>query len=316
VYRASTAPGSAYPFSDDSVWRTPVRDAPVHENSDAMVAHLAESVASRFGGVAAFNLREYNAAYYVVGEDEPRTDVAFDDCQDKGGTPAGLHDGDRHFVDVPIPADAQPAAGTDGALVIYSPQTDQLWEFWKAQRTGDGWAACWGGRIDDVSTSPGHFEDHYGTTATGLPHAAAMISLADLRAGRIEHAMGLILAEPALWKTYSWPAQRSDGASDDADAVPEGLRLRLAADVDVPALDLHPLAEMVALAAQEYGFIVVDQGGATGVYTESGAAEEAATGTDPWEEALGDARAYEVLKDFPWDRLEAMPMDYGKPSDG
>lgn len=303
----------AYPFADDSVWRESLRDAPVNEDSDAIVEHLAESVASRYDGIAAFNASEYNAAYYVVGPEVERADVSFDDCQDKGGTPSGLYDGASHFADVPIPDDAEPAEGRDGALVVYAPDTDQLWEFWRASETDDGWSACWGGRIDDVSTNPGHFDGNFGTTATGLPHAAGMVSLADVRSGSIEHAVALLAAEPAKWDTYSWPAQRSDGWSDDSDAVPEGMRLRLDDDVDVASLGLHPLAEMVAFAAQDYGFIVVDQAGATGVYTESGAAEEAETGEDPWPPLLGDVPSYRVMEDFPWEDLEALPMDYGKP---
>ena len=47
---------------------------------------------------------------------------------------------------VPIPANAQPANGTDHSLVIWQPSTDTEWELWMAQRAGDGsWSACWGG---------------------------------------------------------------------------------------------------------------------------------------------------------------------------
>lgn len=300
-----------YPFSDQSVWRQSVRDAPLNDNSDRLVEHLAESVYSRYAGVAAFNVNQYNVAYFVVGGDTLRTDVAFDDCQDKGSTPSGLFDGDAHFADVPIPEGAVPAEGRDGALVVYAPDSDQLWEFWRASETQDGWQACWGGRIDNVSENPGYFDGPFGTTATGLSHAGGMISLADVRAGRIDHAVALLAAEPATFKTFSWPAQRSDGYSDDPDAVPEGLRLRLASDVDVQSLDLHPIAKMVALAAQEYGFVVVDKAGATGVYTESGAAPDG--GVDPWEDILDGTPSYLIMDDFPWDELEALPTDYGKP---
>ena len=301
-----------YPFPETSFWRDDLRDAPVHDNSEAIVGHLADSVAAHYDGVATFNLDQYNVAYYEVDQSAPTYDVAFDDCQDKGGTPDGLYDGDAHFADVPIPDGARPAEGNDGALVIHSPTTDQLWEFWRASPTDDGWQACWGGRIDDVSTSPGYFDGNFGTTATGLSHAGGMISLDDVRAGRIDHAVALLAVEPATYKTYSWPAQRSDGYSDDEDAVPEGLRLRLPADVDVASLDLHPLAEMVALAAQKHGFVIVDKAGATGVYTESGAAVEAETGQDPWDEYLEGTPSYEVMRDFPWDELEALPMDHGE----
>ncbi|MGJ7442260.1 hypothetical protein [Aquipuribacter sp. MA13-6] len=304
-----------FPFGEDSVWRDVLLDAPVHDNSDGIVSHLTGTVDKHFGGIATFNLDQYNVAYYVVDESTPRVDVEFDDCQDKGYTPSGLYEDAAHFADVPIPPDARPAEGNDGALVMYSPDTDQIWEFWRAEQVDDGWQACWGGRLDDVSSSPGYFDGDFGTTATGLSHAGGMVSLADVERGSIDHAVALLAAEPATYQTYSWPAQRSDGFSDDPDAVPEGLRLRLPADVDVDALDLHPVAAMVARAAQVHGFVVVDKAGATGVYTESGDAAEARTGVDPWDDYLGDTPAYEVMADFPWDQLEAMPMDYGKPDE-
>ena len=58
---------------------------------------------------------------------------------------------------VPIPADARPAAGTDSQITIYQPSTDRLWEYWHFRREPDGWHARWGGAIDDVSNSPGYY---------------------------------------------------------------------------------------------------------------------------------------------------------------
>lgn len=303
-----------YPFGERSLWRQDITDAPVADDSEDMVAHLAGTVADRYGGVASFNVYQYNNSYYVAEPGTPLVDVSFNDCQDKGYVPEGLLGSDGQFTQVPIPEGAVPSPGTDMALSIYSPETDQLWEFWITEQAADGsWSACWGGRIDDVSTSPGHFEGSFGATATGLSSTAGMVRLADVRAGRIEHAMSLAIPNPRVYTEYSWPAQRSDGWDTDADAVPEGTRLRLDPSLDVAALELHPLAEMIALAAQEYGFIVVDKAGAVAVIAESGAPEEAATGVDPWAEFLAGTPDYEMLADFPWEQLQALPQDYGKP---
>ncbi|MFC5381892.1 hypothetical protein [Aquipuribacter nitratireducens] len=301
---------AGYPFSADSLWREDVSDAPLHERSEALRDHLLASFADRYGGVASLNVWDYNNSYYVAEPGTPTTDVAFDDCQDKGYLPDGWDD---QFAEVPIPEGAEPAEGRDRALSVYSPTTDQLWEFWRADEREGGWYACWGGRLDEVSESEGIFEDGWGSTATGLSHTAGMVRIADVRAGRIEHAVALAIPEPATWKEYSWPAQRSDGWSDDPDAVPEGTRLRLDDDVDVEALDLHPVAEMIARAGQEYGFVVTDRADTLAVTTESGVPEQQATGQNPWEELLDGTPTYEVLADFPWDALEVLPEDYGRP---
>jgi hypothetical protein len=314
---AAATPGNpppAYPFAPDSVWRADIRTAPVAPDSAAMVAYLAHSVEVNYGGVAAFNAHRYQNSYYVARPGTPLVDVAFDDCQDKGYLPPGLTGPDGQFTAVPIPADAVPAAGTDSTLSVYSPSSDRLWEFWRIQKTPQGtWQACWGGRMDSVSTSPGYFLHGFGSSASGLSTTGGMVSLADVRSGAVDHAMSLVLPKPATYKRVSWPAQRSDGWDTDPRATPEGTRLRLDPAVDVDALHLSPVAAMIARAAQTYGFIVTDKGGAVSVTAEGGTAEEAVTGADPWDALLGNAPDYAVLRGFPWGSLQALPQDYGRP---
>ncbi|HVV29950.1 MAG TPA: hypothetical protein VHC41_03655, partial [Mycobacteriales bacterium] len=245
-------------FGAASVWKLNIASAPVGAGSAAMVSNLATAVTSRYNGVAAFNVDQYTTNFYTVGPNTPRTNVAFNDCQQKGYLPAGLTGSGGQFSDVPIPADATPSAGTDAELTIYSPSTDQLWEFWIAQHTGAGWSACWGGRIDHVSTSPGYFTNNFGATATGLPVAGGMISIQDVKSGSINHAMSLLIPDAATWNNFSYPAQRSDGNSSAAGAIPEGTRFRLDPSLDVTKLGLTPVGVMIARAAQKYGFIVTD----------------------------------------------------------
>jgi hypothetical protein len=56
---------------------------------------------------------------------------------------------------VPIPAAAKPAEGTDQHMVVWQPSTNTMWEFWHAQDVNGAWHARWGGRMTDVSSSPG-----------------------------------------------------------------------------------------------------------------------------------------------------------------
>ena len=300
-------------FGPTSVWRQDVRSAPVNPNSRALVAGLNEQVSTLYNGVAAFNVSNYSTNVYSVAATQPRVDVAWDNCQKKTYTPKGLLGPGGQFTAVPIPDDAVPARGNDGQLTIYSAATDQLWEFWQAKRVGGRWQACWGGRIDRVSTSPGYFSDGFGVAATGLSFSAGAIGIKDVQAGSIDHALSLQVVWPAKWTTFSWPAQRSDGFSTDPNAIPEGLRFRLDPSVDVESLNLTPIGKMVARAAQRYGFIVTDKAGAVALTAESGSAVKAATGVDPWTKLMGSTPHYEVMRGFPWDRLQALPMNYGKP---
>ena len=243
----------------------------------------------------------------------PTVDVAWTNCQDKDWTPDGLLGEGGQFTDVPIPDDARPSPGSDGQLTIYSPSADRLWEFWRVEREDDGgWSACWGGRIDEVSKSRGYFRDGFGASGSGLAMSAGTVWVDDARRGRIDHALGLAVMWPATWDRVSWPAQRSDGNNDDEHALPEGIRLRLPADVDVDGLGLTPLATMIAKAAQEYGFIVTDQAGAVNVGAQIG--QPVADDPGFWEREMDGVPSYRVLEGFPWDRLEVLPEDWGKPS--
>jgi hypothetical protein len=241
-------------------------------------------------------------------------DVVFRDCQHKGYVPSGLLGPGGQFTAVPIPADAVPTAGNDSTLSIYQPTSDRLWEFWKIQKMADGrWGACWGGRINAASRSPGYFSGVFGASASGLSNTGGTVSLGDVRSGSINHALSLAIPKPAVYTRVSWPAQRSDGWNTNPDAVPEGTRLRLDPTLDVASLRLTPVAAMIARAAQRYGFIVTDASGAAAVIAEGGAAEKAATGRDPWTQILRGTPDYQVMKNFPWRRLQALPAGYGRP---
>ena len=107
---------------------------------------------------------------------------------------------------------------------------------------------------------------------------AGTITIAELRAGVIPHALALNIPW-ALPNVYSWPAQRTDGTSTDPDAIPEGARFRLDPDLDIDKLGLPPMARMMATAMQRYGMIVRDQ---TGHAVSFFAENSAQSGTDPY----------------------------------
>ncbi len=301
-------------FGSASEWKRVITGAPVARNSAEQVGNIAWSVDHNYNGVAAFNVWDYNTTVAVAGATQRRTRVIWDDCQHKGSLPGGLYGHNGQFEDVPIPDRAVPAAGGDSELTVYSPSSDQLWEFWVAKKRSDGWHACWGGRIDNASKSPGFFTRGFGATATGLPYVGGMVSIADARSGRIDHAIALQVIDTADWWKISYPAQRGDGAGNGP--IREGTRFRLDSRVDVASLRLNPYAAMVARAAQKYGFIVVDKGGAIAIPVESGRSLAANGGVDPWKSLLGSTPSYSVLKGFPWNRLQALPNDWGKPAAG
>jgi hypothetical protein len=185
------------------------------------------------------------------------------------------------------------------------------------RKLADGWHASFGGAMSSASTSRGYFDTSswpglsqtwWGATATSLPVIAGTMMISELKAGVIPHALAMNIpwAKP---KTYSWPAQRSDGSSTDPGAIPEGARFRLDPTLNIDALNLPPMTRMIAKAAQRYGMIVRDQTGhAISLFAEN----PTQYGTDPYSGPsgfFGGPYPNPVLQAFPWDRLQLLRMD-------
>jgi hypothetical protein len=135
------------------------------------------------------------------------------------------------------------------------------------------WHAGWGGRMLDVSSDPGYYRNVYdggtlveqsswGATASSLPIAGGLITLADLASGQIDHAVAMLVPK-AKAGVHSCPAQRTDGYDSSPNAIPEGARFRLNPSLDLNAIAMPPITRMIAVAAQKYGLIVNDQTGVT-----------------------------------------------------
>ncbi len=299
-------------FAPDSFWYAPIpADAPLHPSSAAFVADFLRQKKAYYGTVT-INTTAYASPVYIAGQHAPTVRVTPWDCQKKGHPEPELA---KQWSEVPIPSYAEPADGTDAEMTVYQPSTDTIWEFWQARKVGGQWQACWGGRMQNASKSQGIWPPYYGTTATGLPFLGGQISVAELQRGEIRHALGIALVDTETWSVYSWPANRSDGYNPQhtAHRIPEGLRFRLDPKVDVQSLHLHPVGKMIAKAAQTYGFVVWDKAGAICLRAENPKSYTRQGKPDPYRALFQGTPAYAILQGFPWDKLQFLPRDFGKP---
>ena len=319
-----------------------VTHAPMHPDT---AHYTANWIAVQFArGAAAFNAGDFSIPCYIVRADTPRVAVGFCDWQQKKySVGAGLYDDQNVFLDVPITADMLSAPGSDASIVIWCPETDQLWEFWIARRNynagqvvggvtpanaaagnyaydpniqdfGPGWVATWGGRIDNVSQSNGAFPGFYGVSATGIAYSSMTLKLAEALAGVVTHAIpwGIPLAKN---DRYSYPARRLDGQGSGQFDPPEGLRLRFDPRVNVDALDIHPLAKLVAKGMQKHGAFIADTAGAIGIGAEGSVSFMAAGQSDPWVPLFGNKAYWQVFDGFPWSAFQFLPFNYGRAGD-
>lgn len=256
-------------FSPTSIWnRALPMNAPLDPSSASITAYLNSFVSSsQTQGIGPWiNTTNYSTPIYTVPANQPTVPVTVD------YNPVALS---QAFATVPIPSDAKPAAGSDAQMTIYQPATDTMWEMWEMRQDTSGrWHAGWGGRMVHVSSNPGYYQNvpgpsggmleqsSWGATASSLPIAAGLITLADLASGHINHAVAMMVPK-AKAKVFYCPAQRTDGYDTSANAIPEGAHFRIDPNLDLSKLSMPPITRMIAQAAQTYGLIVNDQTGAT-----------------------------------------------------
>lgn len=307
-------------FAADSFWyRALPDDTPTDARSASMVPWLRSVGVEAFGSKSrdlpstTINTTHYSATIYRTDASDPTVTVSWKDCLNQSPPPPELTE---QFTDVRIPHDAVPGRGSDAPISLYDGPTDRYTDLWVADKTELGWTACWGGSIEDASTNPGYFPSPYGATASGLPMEPGAITAAELRDGRIDHVLSMSVPTDAVSDVISWPAQRTDGESDEPLALAEGQRLRLPASIDLDELGLNPTTLTVARAVQEYGVVVVDRSGAFTFHAEN----PDAMPTDPYPELFGGLDNHSVLwgdpaqgdEPFPFDDLEVLPVDWGQ----
>jgi hypothetical protein len=305
---ASPGAGGSRLFAAGSVWNQPLPvNVPLDPSSPKRIASLMDDINPPGPGVW-LNWSQYSVPVYQVSANQPTVRVSLD---------VGAPMLQSAWQAVPIPAAAIPAAGSDASAVIYQPSTDKMWEFWQLSKQSDGFHARWGGAMASVSSNPGYYSSaswpalppgagwDWGSSASSLPAVAGLMTISELRSGHIDHALSVATTQACKW--YVWPAQRTDGTSNDSNCLPEGAHLRLDPSLDLTKLSLPPIALMMAQAMQKYGIIVHDTTNSSVTFY----AEQPADGTDPYSGPngfFGGQPEWQFLRELPWSHLQLLKL--------
>jgi hypothetical protein len=299
-------------FSPSSFWNEAVpADAPLDPSSNADVGAFATTLAADAqAGKAAVNINStaWSIPIYTVPADQPTVKVTLEDAAPSSALQSA-------WAAVPLPADAQPAAGSDEHLVVWQPSSEELWEFWHLVHGPEGWHAAWGGAMRDVATASGAYgpeawpgaKPTWGASASSLSIAGGLITLEDLELGQINHALAMAIPS-ALAGAYAAPAERTDGTSTEPQALPEGAHLRLNPSLDLASLHLPRLTLMIAEAAQRYGIFIRDTAANVAFYAQ----DPTPTGTNPYAGPHGYLEGktpQQLLSSFPWRELQLLKME-------
>jgi hypothetical protein len=298
-------------FSSSSFWNEPLSVGASLDPSSAAIVGAFNRVVAKEAPNNGLNINTtaYSVPIYTVPANQPTVKVLVNKPNSSGWPLQAA------WAAVPLPANAQPAKGTDKTLAVWQPSTDKLWEFWSFERTLIGPMAKWGGAMERVSQGPGVYtslswpgsKPQWGSSASSLAITGGLITLEDLQMGQIDHALAMAVPGPRAG-VYASPAQRTDGTSSEPFSLPEGAHLRLDPSLDLSTLHLPHLMLMMAEAAQRYGIFVRDRSANITFYAQ----DPTPTGTNPYIGAHGyfEGRCQcKLLTEFPWSHLQLLKME-------
>lgn len=269
------------PFAVSSAWTTPIIANPtVDSRSTAMIGYLSGEA-----GIA--NTGDYGVPVFNADANTPRYNV---NCTMSWGTCK------LEQERVPIPANAAPSPGTDGAMVIIDWSTRKAYEFWQYSWNGGSPRTSWG----DISLVDG---DGRGSTTTGagISRLAGVVRTYEIRNGRIDHPL-VFSTNNACQSVFRYPATKTDGASGRSDCIPEGARVQLDPSINVDSLvGLTAAERMVAKALQTHGAYNIDNGGARWAFIFETPIDE----SSPYP-AVGLNRDYQAMSGIPWNRVRVL----------
>lgn len=229
-------------FPASNAWNRDVSRLPVHPRSRAFVASINANgnrfLHADFGGNG-----QYGIPYLTVPATQPRLPVRFTEYGDESDP--GPY---------PIPLDAPIERGNDHHVIVVQQGTCKLFELYHARRTPNGWRAG-SGAVFDLRTNTRRPRGWTSTDQAGLPILPGLARAGEVQASAIRHALRVTFNHTR----DGWIAPANHpGGTDDPDAPPMGMRLRLKASFDRTRFTGQTRVILDALA--RYGLMTADTG--------------------------------------------------------
>lgn len=284
-------------FSASSFWNTQIPTyGGLHPNSSALVGDIVRQV-NQYGTSVVKDAG--SSPIYIAEAGANTVQVIPYDCGN--GVSSALA---AQWQAVPIPFYAVPSGGSNALMTVYQPSTGTAWEFGHMRNISGQWQACTGGRIS--TASDGVFPSPHGISSSGLAALSGQVSIQELQASEINHVIGLNIPQTS---GMVWPATQSNGNVSGTPAM--GARFRLDPSINISSLGLNSAGQAIARAAQTYGFVVWNGGSTVGITAENPISLTTRGLTNPYTGALSG----NFMAGFPWDKLQALPADYGQSAD-
>lgn len=271
---------------------------------DAQSAGIVTNLAS---GTHVCDLVEYGVTLKPQSTITPSTtryDIFFTNQTGNGG---GNWGSDPFPSSMPIPAGTALPPGGDSHLSVIDGASNKSYSLWQASFSSPTWSASWGGWAD--LNGDGRENTSGSSTGAGLARYGAVITVAEIAAGRIDHAL-FFSTTIARSTTFRYPAVKTDGAAGSGTTtIMEGARVQLDPTIDLTAISGITSAELtIGRALQKYGAYCGDNGGAKMAFIFELASDNGGIGGTPGSvyNAAGLTFDYFGLTHIPWSSLRVL----------
>lgn len=223
----------------------PITDAQVHENSDAFIRAIGDARPLRPGfGHPEEDGSPMGFRIFTIPADQKKLKVNFE-----FNDPATYD-----MIQYPIPDEATSLKGNfRNHCVILDPTNKKLYELYAPRKEQDGWTVT-GGLCYDLTSAKPREAGRKGAGSSGLPILAGLVTVQEVQAGKIEHALLFTVRKTQPGRIS--PATGFASKETDDNLPPMGLRLRLRNDFD--AKWWPKTTQVIVEALKTYGMVVVD----------------------------------------------------------
>ncbi len=266
-------------FSSESFWNQPIGDNPeIDPKSDQWIAMLEKEPTGENFGIM---YSKWTVPVYEVDSTIPvyeiKSHYLSDEEKQVWDTERDSFGHGPDFNPVPIPDIAIPDPEGDAHIVIIDRQRRLIWDMWGFQRLADGNMFSNTGMkysLDGMGVFQNtnfaikdgesvHF--HGPSRASGVPVVAGLIMYDEVMSGEIRHKLSFATRYGAF-QEFIYPAAWTDGTV--AGGIPEGAVMQLDPKLDLQQFDLTPEEQIVAIALQKYGMVLVDMAQGQPIYAE------------------------------------------------
>ncbi len=261
-FSAVSPPGACWrPYSDTSPFNRGLPPEPALVSSSSAIVSRTLGLGSATKGIEAGDADtpdDWNHPIYFSGPSDPVYTVH---CLEDWGTC------EVEGMQVRIPDAARPAGGGDAHMAVIDQASGWEYDFWQVESKPAGGGTisiAWGGRTA-IGTADA---DGLGSNATAAHFglAAGVIRASELEAGRINHALFMIVK--CTNGDAVWPAEEPSGTpcsklglpNDDAPALGQHFFLDMS-DQEIDRIDAPAWKKAIMRAMADYGMFVGDTGG-------------------------------------------------------